>query len=150
LSLSFSSGRAAFEIRWIVWALLGDNIAHHLEPDGPSGRFTNIHRVSEAVGGSPVSLPAAELYREATLIHDELLGRPVSDLAISATTRAVIHMRWPEVSGPASEVVGPLEIFGSLTSGAKTLGDVFGHAVSALREITAVAAEDGVVEVVDT
>src|SRR6185295_4014199 len=98
----------------------------------------------------PVSLPAAELYREATLIHDELLGRPVADLAISATTRAVIHMRWPEVTGPASEIVGPLEIFGSLTSGAKTLGDVFGHAVSALREITAVAPAGGVVEISDT
>jgi hypothetical protein len=122
MSLSFSSPAGAFEIRWIVYALLRDNVAHHLERGEPGGRFANLHRIAEALGGESISLPAVALHREAIAIEDELLALPVSQLAISASTRAVINLRWPEVTGPASEIVGPLEMFGAITAGARTLG----------------------------
>jgi hypothetical protein len=150
MSLSFTTDTGAVEIRWIIYALIRDNVQHHLEAGAPASRFETLHQISAALGGPSVSLPAARLADEMATVERDLLARPIADLAITARTRAVSHLQWPEVTGPDSEVVGPLEILGALTHGAKTLDDVFGETVRDLRELAAGAGTDRAVLVTDT
>jgi len=150
MSLSFTTEEGAVEIRWIVYALIRDNVQHYLEAGASASRFETIKQISAALGGPPVSLSASRLAEELAVVERDLLPRPIAELAITARTRAVIHLQWPEVTGPESDVVGPLAILGALTHGAKTLDDVFGGTVRDLRELAASAGADRRVLVTDT
>lgn len=133
-----------------MYALIRDNVQHHLEAGAPTPMFAGIHAVSTALGGQSISLSAAQLAREMAIVERDLLPLPASNLALSARTRAVIHFQWPEVAGPATEIVGPLEVFGTLVRNAKSLGDVFGGVVSALHDLATRAGPHGSLEVTDT
>ena len=136
MSFSFIGARGSFEIPWIQYALIRDNVAHHLEAKGGTDDFASIHRIASVVGEDPVTVPAAKLGREMRVVSERLLTLPVSELAVSAPTRAVLQFTWPVVAGPPSEVVGPALMFGALIDGAETLADVFGGAVESFLELT--------------
>ena len=58
MSLCFQCPGGAVEERWIIYALMRDNIQHHLEQGSPSGAFEGIHRVEAVLGGRVVQLNA--------------------------------------------------------------------------------------------
>jgi hypothetical protein len=149
VSLTFTAANDSLEIRWIVYALIRDNVQHHLEEGKPGARFEAIHRAADALGGTPVKLRAGQLAEELAAVEATLLARPIAVLAMTARTRAVIHYQWPALTEPASEVVGPLALFGGLVRGAATLGDVFGETVRALGRLAATVGPDDAVVVTD-
>jgi hypothetical protein len=55
MSLAFSGPGGSLEVRWIVYALLRDNVQHHLEGGKPSAAFSAVHETSE---GKPPALDA--------------------------------------------------------------------------------------------
>lgn len=151
MSLSFTGPRGTVEQRWIVYALLRDNVQHHLENGEPGAEFGAIHEAAGALGGNRVVLDArqlrAELEKAATL-----LSRPIAELAISPRTRAVIDRSWPPPAGQETRTVlakGNVTL-AWLSPAAATLDGVFGNLVRSLLEITDGAAESDRVEVDDT
>jgi hypothetical protein len=95
VSLCFQGPDGEVEERWIIYALLRDNIQHHLEHGAPSKQFEAIHRAGGALGGGRVTLNALQLRVELGRAQGELIARPISELAVSARTRAVIERTWP-------------------------------------------------------
>jgi hypothetical protein len=141
MSLLFSGPSGSFERRWIVYAMLRDNVQHHLEGGAPSPDFGALHAVSDAVLNGSATVSALKLRGEverATV----LVGRPISDLAVSIRTRAVTTRVFPlpQVRGTllASQagwgLPFPLEQ-------ARTLGDLFGSMVEELLRVTEGARE---------
>ncbi len=149
MSLLFEGPSGSCERRWIVYALLRDNVQHHLEKGRPGGAFSNLHKVAEALGGQPVEMSAAGLRTELEK-SKVLVKRPIEDLAISARTRAVISLRWPppdtEETALASDIVESIPM---LTGNEETLGDVFGGLVDELLSLSQGASADAVVRVTD-
>jgi hypothetical protein len=150
MSLSFTGPRGTAEHRWITYALLCDNVLHHLEKDRTSPRFGALHEAARALGGR-VTLSARRFHGELEGAA-QLLGRPIAELAISVRTRAVLDRSWPPPAGheattaPARDSVS----IPWLAPGARTLNDAFGNVVRSLLSITADASDDDVVEVDDT
>ena len=136
MSLLFHGPKGSAEHRWIDYALLRDNVQHHLEGGSPAGAFTHLHAVADALGGRVVSLPAAEIHAELDRAR-ALLTRPVSELAISTRTHAVVSYAWPPPAEQRTRLVKdestPLP---SLTGRETTLADVFGSLLDDLMRIT--------------
>lgn len=151
MSLSFSGPAGAIEQRWIVYALLRDNVQHHLEGGVPTAEFAALHGVTGALGGGVVQLPAVELRRE-ILRAASLLSLPIAELAISLRTRSVLSLTWPLPDRRETMLVreggGAIPLHGLVTS-AGTLSELLGGFVERLIAITAGAAEGDVVEVRD-
>ncbi|MFO0570724.1 MAG: hypothetical protein U0263_34125 [Polyangiaceae bacterium] len=148
MSLLFVGPSGSTERRWIIYALLRDNVLHHLEGGVPSGRFAVIHGVSVALGGNPVRILASELRRELSSAQ-ALRTRPIAELALSARTVAVISHAWPLPEHSATRLAQDWNAFPQVAAGADTLGDVFG---TFMDELIAVAKSDdagAIVEVRD-
>jgi hypothetical protein len=149
MSISFTGPKGWIEQRWIVYALLRDNVQHHIEGGTPTGKFQSLHSIAEALGGKEVKVPAGPLHEE-LLVARPLLGRPIEDLAISLRTRAVLSLHWPpperRETMRVTEWGGTIPLI-SVT--AKTLDDVFGHLLEGLIRITEEAPEGTVVDVID-
>jgi hypothetical protein len=146
MSLVFTGPGGSAERRWIVFALLRDNVQHHLEGGTPSEAFQSIHGVASALGGGSVSLDAAALRKELEAARS-LTSRPASDLALSTRTLAVISRRWPPPTDQKTELASELGWPIPAADGAQTLGDVFGDLIEELIRVT--GAGSGVVEVLD-
>jgi hypothetical protein len=148
VSLSFVGPGGSVERRWIVYALLRDNVQHYLEGGTISGRYAAIHGMAAALGGSPVRILASELCRELERAR-ALMARPVEELALSGRTVAVISHQWPLPEGSATKLVGEWPRLPQLAPGAKTLGDVLGPFVEELLGVCAGGDAKAVVEVRD-
>ena len=137
MSLSFVGPAGSVEQRWIVYALLRDNIQHHLEGGQPSGDFTNIHALATALAGAGVKVPARGLRAELERAKQELGPLPFSELAVSARTRAVLAFDWPPPEARATTLLREWGQSIPLLGGPyRTLEEVFGHLVDALLSIT--------------
>lgn len=51
MSLSFTGPRRTVEHRWLAYALLCDNVLHHLENGRASPDFAVVHLAAQALGG---------------------------------------------------------------------------------------------------
>jgi len=149
MSLAFSGPGGTAEHRWLLCALMSDNVLHHLQEGRHGPSFVAVHAAVLALGGR-VTLDARQLGAELTRAA-QLLKRPIAELAISSRTRAVVENTWPPPRGgeAATTVVGAAAS-PWLPQAARTLNDVFGNVVRSLQQITAHAAEGDVVEVQDT
>jgi hypothetical protein len=149
MGLVFSGPGGSFERRWIVYAMLRDNVQHHLEGGTPSLGFSALHALSDAVLNGSATVSALKLRDEAERAT-VLIDRPISDLAVSIRTRAVTTRVFPlpEVRGTLlASLAGwglpfPLEH-------ARKLGDLFGSLVDELLRVTEGAREGDEVTVSD-
>jgi hypothetical protein len=149
MSLSFVGPGGGFERRWIVYAMLRDNVQCHLEGGTPSPEFAELHALGDALAVGKASVSAVAL-RDQIQKAKALLSRPISDMAVSLRTRAVCMLIFPlpDVRGAAlASMTGwsvpfPME-------GAATLGDVLGSLVEEFLTITEGAKEGDLVTVVD-
>jgi hypothetical protein len=149
MSFCFEGPQGSLEQRWIVYALLRDNVQHHVEGGLASEAFQSLYRVADALGGARVTVPARQLHAEMERAKSSLLWRSIADLAISSRTRAVIDRTWPPPGDQVTEVVG--RALGAavpwLPADVERLDQVFGHLIRSLIEITEGATADDVVEV---
>lgn len=150
MSIAFVGRRGATEIRWIVWALLRDNVQHHLEGGRETTAFRLLHSVSTVFRGDVVCLPAAPFNRELRTIKDALKKLPVDQLAMTSRTRSVMTYQWPAAPSTTSEVVGPLAEFGTLVTNAATVGDVFEGTLDDLCAMTQDAGPDERIDIFDS
>lgn len=135
MSLSFAGTKGTVERRWIEYAMLRDNVQHHLERGTPAGAFPNLHRISEALGGRTVELSAKGLHEELTRARG-LLERPVAELAISQRTRAAVELQWPPSGGDSTTLLATSGLTSLLSGREKVAGDVFGGLLEALLTLT--------------
>ena len=149
MSLAFVSRRGSFEAPWIGWALLRDNVAHHLDGGRSPGAYEAIHRLGEGLGRAPVKVPAAEVHACVTRALAGLAARPSSDLALSERTERLLEMGWPIPPTVVTRVVGITGQLPWVPGEARTLGDVFEGFCSSLLELTRDAAPTDVLEVHD-
>lgn len=149
MSLTFLGPGGSFERRWIVYAMLRDNVQHHLEHGEPSPEFAALHAIGDALASGEISVSAVTLRAEIERAR-ELLARPIEDFAVSYRTRAVYSfMVQPREAGTllASEAEWTIPFS---TEGAKTLGDLFGTLVEELMRVTNGAKAADEVKVLDT
>lgn len=147
MSLVFSGPGGSTERRWIVYALLRDNVQHHLEGGEPGGEFSAIHAISSALGGGNTEISGRTL-REELGRALALATKPASELALSPRTVAVIAHTWPPPIGGKTRLASEWGVRVPIAHGAETLGDVFG---TLIEELLRVAGTDGdsPVEVID-
>lgn len=148
MSLTFVGPGGSSERRWIVYALLRDNVLHHLEGGVISGRFPGIHGVSLALGGNPVRILASELRRELEMAQP-LRRKPIAELALSARTVAVIAHAWPLPEHATTRLASDWQMLPQSAVGAETLGDVFGTFLDELLAVASSGEPDAIVEVRD-
>lgn len=137
------------EERWIIYALMRDNVQHHLERGSPSGEFEEIHRAGDALGGQAVQLNALRLRAELRRAQVGLAARPISDLAVSAKTRAVVEGTWPVERQPSTILAADsvAELVPWLPPDMLTLDQVFGNLIRSLLGVTSGAGPHDLVEV---
>lgn len=150
MSLSFIGPSGSYEVPWIRYALLRDNVLRHLDMDHYSPAFAALYSIGQVLGGAEVRLSALRLQDEAGRAQAGLAALPISELAISARTQAIIELETLLPAGPPTYVVGPTALAAWVASDAVTLGDAFKAITGALLEITANAQAGDVVEVYDT
>lgn len=149
MSLTFQGPHGAFERRWIVYALLEDNIQHHLEGEPKTDAFPALHALGEALSRAKVTVSATQLRAELARLP-ALLQLPAEALAVSVRTRAVCALAFPMPATQNTELASvcgwsvpfPVE-------GAETLGDIFGSLVEELLQVTAGATAEDVLTVID-
>lgn len=150
MSLSFVGPGGSFETPWIRYAILRDNVLHHLDRQSPSLQFVSLYTVAAALGGSRITVNACQLASEVDRIIRELGPVSASQLAISARTQAVLRFE------PMLPVSGPTELLPEsislpwLDTSAETIGEIFKSLLANLRRITDGAGELDQVEVFDT
>jgi hypothetical protein len=150
MSLTFTGPRGSFERRWIVYAMLRDNVQHHLEHGQPTPAFQHLHSLGQALSTGTFSVPALALRDELGRLAS-ILELPIAELAISVRTQAVLTLLFPlpERSGTmlASDVGWELPF---PLDGAMTLQDAFGSLVSELLRVTDGAVPADTLTVVDS
>ncbi len=149
MSLTFHGPRGGFERRWIVYAMLRDNVQHHLEGGAPTEAFSALHALGAALSRGEVTVPARKLHAELTRARG-LLDRPIDDLAVSIRTRAICSLLFPLPNLQATELASAAEwtVPFPMAMG-KTLGDVFGSLVEELLHVTEGASEEDVLTAID-
>lgn len=152
MSLSYTTSKGSYEQRWIIYAMLRDNVQHHLEGGKPTSSFSEIHAIAQALGGSQVVVSASRLRNELLRAKTDLCPRPLDQLAISLRTRSVLALQWPPPEHRATSLLKEsgetVPLLGDLPSNS-TLDDVFGSLVEGLLRITADCGPDDTVQVVD-
>lgn len=147
--MCFQCPGGTVEERWIIYALMRDNVQHHLELGSPSGEFEELHRVEDVLGGQVVQLNALRLRAELCRAQVGLAARPISDLAVSAKTRAVVEGTWPVEREPstilAADSVAALVPW--LPSDVRTLDQVFGNLIRSLLGVTSGVGPHDLIEV---
>jgi hypothetical protein len=151
MSLCFEGPRGSVEQPWIAYALLRDNVQHHLEGGRPSPAFAATHAIADALGGSRVLLKARTLHAELETARRALAGRPIADLAIGPRTRSVVDRTWPPGGSGETALLGDerSRVVPWLSPSATTLDQVFGPFIRSLLDVTADCGEDDAVEVWD-
>ncbi len=150
VSLTFEGPNGSFERRWIVYAMLRDNVQHHLEGGEPSAAFQSLHQLGEALASGTVSVPAVALRRELEPL-EQMLERPASDLAVSLRTRAVHSLHFPLPDRRGTSLASDVDFAPPFPLGnTSTLKDVFGSLVSELLRITEGASVTDRVTVTDS
>lgn len=144
MSFLFVGPKGSFEVRWITFALLRDNVQHHIG-DEP----TPLNEVSAAMGSGRAELSAAALNAVATAARDALIARSMDELAVSERTLSVLSFRVPPSSTGATVLAREVGGVSFIDPRAKVLGDVFGNLLKNLIEITEGAVEGELVEVRD-
>jgi hypothetical protein len=149
MSLSFVGPRGSFEERWIVYALLRDNVQHHLEGGQRTPAFAELYGIAEAIGGPPVKVPAQSLRAQIGRAVD-LLDKSIDELAISSRTKTALALRSSLPDDPDTELVrDKMGGVPFLRGTPRTLDEVFGDLVEHLLSITEDALPEDVVEVLD-
>ena len=149
MSLAFFGPHGSLEARWIVYALLRDNVQHYLEGGSPSEKFAEIHQISEALVQDRIRVNAARLRSQLEQAKVALFDRPAADIALSGRTRAVLSADWPPKTLETT-VAGKAELsIPMLHAGIRTMAEAFGNLVNELLEITEGVGENDWVEVVD-
>lgn len=149
MSLIFLGPAGSFERRWIVYAMLRDNVQHHLEHGKPSTSFGALHAIGGALREGRVAVPAEQL-REEMVRAQALLSKSVSEFAVSLRTRAVCTMSFPvpelrdTVLAALAGWTVPFPV-----AGAESLDDLFGSLVRELMRVTEGAKPGDVIEIVD-
>lgn len=149
MSISLLGPRGAYEFPWIRYALLRDNILHHLEQGAFTSSFSETYKIGTVLGGAPVFLSASRL-REESNQAQALCLLPIGKLAISARTLAVLRFESTLPEGPPTRIIGAELKLPWLASNAQHLADVFGDLVTALLHLTEGATAESVIEVVET
>lgn len=149
MSISFIGPSGACEFPWIHYALLRDNILHHCEQGQITTKFSETYKISGSLAGVQTSVSAKKL-REEMIFARELIHRPITELAISARTRAVLSFEQALPLGPPTQVVGPDLSLPWLSNEPQTLGQVFGDLIESLLHITEGAKDTERVDVIET
>ena len=137
MSLIFIGPAGSVEHSWIAYALLRDNVQHHLEGGRRGPSFHRLHQIADATRQKNLALPASGLHDELLKAREGLRDRPRSELAISMRTRSVISLVWPPPDKNETMLVSeqPGGLLPWLPSGEQLL-DVFGHLLDDLIRIT--------------
>ena len=150
MSLSFIGPNGSVERRWIVYALLRDNVQHHIEGGASSAAFSSLHALGDALAKGEVRVGARSLHGELERAG-ALLDRPVAELAISVRTRAASTMQFPLPSEDGTMLASTANwTLPAALQSATTLREVFGSLVEELLQITQGAGEQDVVTVIDS
>jgi len=150
MSLSFIGPTGSFERRWIVYAILRDNVQHHLEGGVPGPQFAALHAIGGALAQGEVRVSAPVLHAELERVRP-LLERPLLELAVSERTRAVCMLDLPLPAASATMLASSAGWQPPLPAhNPQTLGDVFGSLVVELLRVTEGAAEGDELTVVDS
>lgn len=154
MSLAFVGPGGTVEQRWIFYALLRDNVQHHLENGKPSAEFSALHSVAKALAEGRVRIPARKLHAELLRAREALVDKPAAELAISSRTQGALHLQTPrreKAKSPDTLLLGSPAFIPSLqVQDAATLGDVFGPFLDRLISITDGASEGALVDVIDS
>lgn len=149
MSISLIGPSGTYEFPWIRYALLRDNILHHMEHGVCTSAFTETYKIGISLGGSPALLSASKLRKE--VIHAQVLATlPIDQLAISARTLAVLRFESSLPEGPPTRVIGVELNLPWLSKSSQQLADVFGDLLTALLQMTEGASESDHVEVIET
>jgi len=150
MSLTFIGPAGTTEQRWIFYALLRDNLLHHVERELGSPDESALWQAGTALGLGSVMVSAKKL-RDEVQRAEALLSLPIAQLAISNRTRSALTLLWPPENPGETELVTPaLATSLPVPSSATKLGDVFGHVVEELLRVTKDASDDDKVEIRDT
>lgn len=149
MSITFIGPAGSCEFPWIRYALLRDSVLHHYDHGQMSPSFSELYRVGDALGGRRLSLPARNLRAQLTRAQ-ALCMLSISNLAVSARTKAVIGLTPDVQDGPVTQLIGPNLHRPWLSGELQTLGDVFGQLIRDLLQITSGSSLSDVVEVVDS
>lgn len=151
MSLSFVAKNRAFERRWIVYALLRDNVQHHIEHSSPDPRVSVIHAIAGALGKDQLELDAIQLRDALLLVRQEVLTKGIEELAVSVRTRAVSTGAYPPPSSTETALVNSMEWSPPFQlQGAKTLDDVLGSFVDELLQVIGPPTEGDTVKIIDS
>lgn len=150
MSMTFIGNAGTCETPWIRFALLRDNILHHLDQGALSLQFVSIYTAAGALGGGSIKINAKALHSDMEKAAAGLLDIPANQLAISARTQAVIRFDSVLPIGPPTTLLPADVSLPWVTANSQTLGDVFGGLVRDLLRITENAGELDSVEVIDS
>ncbi len=148
MSLTFSGPGGSAERRWIVYALLRDNVQHHLEGGESSGKFPQLDKISDALGAKSARVSAKGLAEELSRAR-QIVERPIEDLALSSRTVAVVSHFWPPPTDKKTRLASEHQVTIPFVMGAETLGDVFGSFIDELIVVATGGKDDAEVEVID-
>lgn len=150
MSLIFIGPGGSVEHSWIAYALLRDNVQHHLEGGRRGASFHRLHQIADATRQKSVVLPARGLHDELLKAKEGLRDRPRTELAISMRTRSVISLVWPPPDKNETTLVSEqgAGLLPWLPSG-ESLLDIFGHVIDDLLRITGGESTEATVEVHD-
>jgi hypothetical protein len=143
MSLAVIGRDSSCEFRWRRWALLCDTLGTF---DQTQGRFPLLASIGRAMNG-PLRIPARELASEIRAVQQVLSGRPVTQLAISPATAAILYM------GARLEQPRPLtarELEQVAPPGTSLdLAEYFASTCDAIAAACSAAFDDDCVEVID-
>ncbi|MEO8181869.1 MAG: hypothetical protein ABI895_23795 [Deltaproteobacteria bacterium] len=150
MSMTFVGPAGSVERRWIVYAMLRDNVQHHLEGGVPTPKFEALHQLGDALWRGKVSVSASQLRAELVEVT-AILSRSMDDYAVSLHTRAVCSCLLELPSRRRTDLAKLLEWTVPFPlEGAVTLADAFGSLHEELLRITEGATTSDVVDVIDT
>ncbi|MEZ4391756.1 MAG: hypothetical protein R3A48_11720 [Polyangiales bacterium] len=144
MSFLFVGPKGSFEVRWITYALLRDNVQHHVG-DEP----TPLNDVSAAMGTGRAELSAPAVNAAARAARDALVELPIDQLAVSERTLSVLSFKALPSSTGATVLASEIGGVPFVDPRAVTLRDVFGNLLTNLIEVTDGAVEGELVEVRD-
>jgi len=147
MSIVFIGPSGACEFPWIQYALLRDNVLHHLEKADAPAQFGELVQAGESLGGRTVRVSALRLHEQAARAQ-ALCTLPIDALAVSAETRAILFMQPAAPQTHAAQSPFHLVRLPWLSGEMDTLGDIFEVLCAELLEITRGATESDLVEVV--
>lgn len=150
MSFTFLGPGGSCETPWIRYALLRDNVMHHLDQGGVSLRFACIYRAAAALGGTTVNVKAGQLHAELEAVAMDLLKIPADQIAISARTQAVIRFDAVLPVGPPTTLLPSEVALPWVQKDCRTLDDVFGSLVRDLLRITEGGNDNDAVQVIDS